>query len=214
MDKNIVKRFRTKERAEMYVDALNEGINLINGACYEFAMVAKRFDGKVYNKRFRDAVNNALIERFGYNVYEREGEKTWSAAKVRMSEGDLGVYDTVLRLYLDKRDVQIDKGIATYFDGELYVYIRLGESCFTEGRRIVASKFEIAARATADQNNRTYARYRDAVMRWDAHVAKIAEIEAYLRAQLRDVNQMFLDIDAQLPTGERMRWLAKDYGRD
>ena len=214
MKSTIVSRFRTKDNAAIYVNALNEGLDTIIGACNVFAQVANRFNGKVYNKRFVDACNAALVERFGVKKQTFDDGRTCDYQIVHVYKDNTGTRDTVLSFYLFNRCVHLpDRVGVEYFDHEIYYSVRLGGKCFDNGR-IIASEFERAAQATADANVRVYNRYRDAMLNWDKHVAKIAEINAYVKEQLADLNTLFVDVDACLIDGGRMLWLAKDYGKD
>ena len=209
---NIVARFKTKERAQIYVNALNNGMDIVNAACNTVAEVAKRFDGKVYNRKFCEAVNVALSKRFEGKTHTLEDGRTIHVPTVTVNPYELGAYDITLRVWLTERDVQIDKGYATYFDSEISSYLRFGlKTCFDEGKRIKACEFEREAQRVADANLRTYARYRDALLNWDKHVAKIAMIDAFIKEQLADLNKLFVESTAETLGGERMRWLAKDY---
>lgn len=183
MKNSIFDRFGTKDVAERYVNALNEGCNLVIGACHEFAIVAKKFDGKKYNKRFIRAVNNALHDRFG--THTTSAGYTQNKISLRLDEHS--TYDLHFTWSLAVRDVYLggDPFTTTYFDKEIYgdIYLDLDEN-----GRIDAKHFDTNARIAAQRVEETQTRYLDAIMFWDKYAEILNDIDNYIWSKIKDVN--------------------------
>lgn len=191
MKNSIIDRFGTRDRAEKFVTALSGGCDLVIGACHTLAIVAKSWDGKKYNKRFTDAVNNALRERFG-SVYPRPDFEC-NAVKLYLDrrsfhrDGDELHFSWVLA----RRDVFLDESgcTTTYFDKEIYgdVYVQLDED-----GRIDAKHFETNARVAADRVLQTQVRYEDAIKFWDKYVEILDDIDEFIWNRVQGVNGLFV----------------------
>lgn len=183
MKNSIFDRFGNKDVAERYVNALNEGCNLVIGACHEFAIVAEKFDGKKYNKRFIDAVNDALLARFG--THTTSTGYTQNKISLRLDKDS--TYDLHVTWSLAVRDVYLggDEFTTTYFDKEIYgdIYLDLDEN-----GRIDAKYFETNARIAAQRVEETQTRYLDAIMFWDKYAEILNDIDNYIWSKIKDVN--------------------------
>jgi hypothetical protein len=183
MQNSIFDRFGTKDVAERYVNALNEGCNLVIGACHEFAIVAKAFDGKKYNKRFIDAVNDALLARFGVHKFHGGHE----APKIKLWRDTFSAYNLHFSWVLAVRDVHlgVDPFTTTYFDKEIYgdIYLDLDEN-----GRIDAKHFETNARIAAQRVEETQTRYADAIMFWDKYAEILDDIDEFIWNRIQGVN--------------------------
>lgn len=188
MGRTIFDRFGTKDVAERYVEALNEGCNLVIGACHEFAIVAKAFDGKKYNKRFIDAVNNALLARFGTHQLGQMGRVI---NKIKLYRHERSTYDLHFSWTLAVRDVHLgsDDFATTYFDKEIYgdIYLELDEN-----GRIDAKHFETNARIAAQRVEETQTRYLDAIKFWDKYVEVLNDIDEFIWNRIQGVNCLFV----------------------
>jgi hypothetical protein len=184
----ILKRFENRENAELYTSALSNGCDQVIGACHIFAEVAKKWNGKRYNKRFTEEVNNALHERFGSIVSEGVTFYNVSIHKVGYAPYSSG-YEAQFAISLRNRSVQIN-GVWLYFDAEIYNTITVELS---EGNRIDAETFEKAARKVAQVVLQTQTRYTEAVRFWDKNVAILTEIDEFIKERIADVNCLFVD---------------------
>lgn len=194
----IQNRF-TYEEAKAYYAAIKNGIDEVCGACYEFAKVAEQMNGKVLNKRFVDAVNDALVARFGY--FDTYGPQ---CPNVHIFKRDdyTRAYNYSINLFKRSYDKPANNGYshAIYFDKELNVEIRVGVDNLIDGKRINAEEFAKAARCTADYNLRVYERYREALLRWDEELQAVKELNAYIESVNKElekrvscINQLFIN---------------------
>lgn len=188
----ILRKFENRENAEIYTSALSNGCDQVIGACRVFAEVAKKWNGKRFDRRFTEAVNTALHERFGSIEYDGA---TFYNVSIHLNKrypnrmGDELHFTFSLR----KRDVQID-GCYRYFDHDICngVYVNL-----TLENRIDVNVFEAAARKTAQVVEQTQFRYNEAVRFWDKNVAILTEIDEFIKERIADVNCLFVDSDCK-----------------
>ena len=214
----IQKRF-SYEEARAYYATIKNGIEEVCGACYEFAKVAEQMHGKVLNKRFIDAVNDALLTRFGYSDLREHKCK-----RVQMFSSNDYTRAYSFRVSLLKRSydqpTDRDYTLPIYFDKELVMEVRVGEQSLIDGKRINAEAFATAARFTADYNLRVYERYREALVRWEEELQAVEELNAYinrvnkeLAERVSHINQLFIPDDMRDLSGYSV-WRHAKYSSD
>ena len=199
----ILRRFENRENAEIYVNALSNGCDQVIGACRVFAEVAKKWNGKRFTKRFTEEVNNALHERFGSIVSEGVTFYNVNIHKVGYTPYSTG-YVLQFDLSLHRCSVEVN-GAWRYFDDEIYSTITVELS---EGNRIDAETFEIAARRVAQVVEQTQTRYTEAVRFWDKNVAILTEIDEFIKERIADVNCLFVDSTCRYFTTRKSPRLA------
>lgn len=186
----IFKRF-DKAEALTYVDALCAYVNEYTQAANVFSEVAQKFDGKVYNKRFTNAVQAALDETCGTTLHEDAG-RTYKLSNVTISVDDYSTQAARFKLNVKNRSVKI-RSSWIYFENEFMNDIPCGYAThFIDNNRINAKRFAESADAAICENLHRLRRYIDAVRNWDVYVAKLKEIDAYLLAQTAEMNPLFV----------------------
>lgn len=204
----IFKRF-TKENAQTHVDNLSTGIASINLACVIFQRVARRFDGKCYNKRFIDAVNAELAKEIGTKTVNG-----FTYNIVRLGTTEMYTQAVNFRFYLLERSYTVPRGDyhqAVYFDDEICTDIACGlETCF-DGKRIKASEFATVADKTMFMNVKRLKNWRDAVDNWDAYMRELCELDELIAERVGNINKMFISYDAcMFVSSTRPIWGAKE----
>ena len=198
---SIQKRF-TKEQYREYLAGILKGFDQMNKAFSTLAQTAREWDGKVYNKRFADAVE----ERTKPAVYFSLGERaSWNG----LFEG--------CRLSLRDRSVNVSArhfGQAShdtiYFDSEIQnrVYFtyssKYGNDILVRddkgNERINGAAFAAACDEAIQENNRRAAKFRAALKEWDKSLATLEKIDAFLNKCANTIHPFFVDLD-----GARMR---------
>lgn len=204
----IFKRF-TKEQAQTHADNLSTGIASINLACVIFQRVARRFDGKCYNKRFIDAVNAELAKEIGTKTVNGF---TYNLVRVGTTETFTKAVN--FRFYLLERSYNVPRGDyqqAVYFDDEIHVNITCGlETCF-DGKRIKASEFVKASDKTIFMNVKRLKNWSDAVEHWDFYMSELHELDALIAERVENINKMFVTYEAcAFTSSARFTWGARE----
>ena len=208
MNSTIFGRFTTKERAEIYVDALNEYANNVIGACRVFSEVARKMDGKCYNVRFWRALDQALRERFG-TLTTRDGVEL-QRVRIVITDGfggDLYFNVKVNNLY------PFINGHAYDVQGDIYASIFIDANIAFEGNaRIKADEFERAARKIAVRAEVEQTKWRDAILFWDEYMDRCAEIDELMKKLVPKINPLFIRSDVrELLNGKNVRLMGKKF---
>ena len=193
MNDVIFKHF-TKEQAQTHADNLSTGIASINLACVIFQRVARRFDGKCYNKRFIDAVNAELAKEIGTKTVNG-----FTYNLVRLGTTDAYTQAVHFRLYLLERSYTVPRGDyqrAVYFDGEICTDLTCGLGTCFDGKRIKASEFATVADKTMFFNVKRLKNWRDAVDNWDVYMRELCELDELIAERVKNINKMFITHDA------------------
>ena len=208
MYSTIFGRFTTMERAEIYVDALNEYANNVIGACRVFSEVARKMDGKCYNVRFWRALDEALLERFG-TITTRDGVEL-QRVRIVITDGFGG--DLFFSVKVKNSDAFID-GHAYDVQGDIYASIFIDYNLAFEGnQRIKADEFERAARKIAVSAEIEQTKWLDAIRFWDAYMDRCAEIDELMKKLAPKINPLFIRLDVrELLNGKNVRLMGKKF---
>lgn len=175
MKENIINE---KSRFIPHANALIKGYNQLNSIWSRVLTVAGEMDGKVFNKRFTDAVN-ARIEEYGH---------------VTISD-TFGSGRKILKIWLKERSYKgADcRGFECwiYFDDELYFdYLYNIDDMLTDGRidatkaaKVIGDFFRLIAEKVAT--------LKDAVKNYDKYMAKRAKALAAFGKAMAEVNKLF-----------------------
>ncbi len=161
----------TKQAFTAHATALIKGYKDLKTICEAIDSTAAEMNGKIYNKRFRTAVNNK-IEGVG-----------------RVLEGN---YSCVWELYLINRSYQDTPGTAKYFDSDMrYTRIYGSEKFFIEGRicadAIHADMVERCQLIDAKINQ-----LQDALKNYDTHAAAVKNAVLEFREKMKAINPVFV----------------------
>ena len=208
MYSTIFGRFTTKERAEIYVDALNEYANNVIGACRVFSEVARKMDGKCYNVRFWRALDEALLERFG--VFKTPHGVGLQRVRITITDGFGG--DLFFNVKVANSDAFID-GHAYDVRGDIYASIFIDHDVAFEGnQRIKADEFERAARKIAVSAEVEQVKWLDAIRFWDTYMDRCAEIDELMKKLAPKINPLFIRSDVrELLNGKNVRLMGKKF---
>lgn len=192
----IQKRF-TKQQYKEYLAGILKGLEQMNAAFAALATTAKEWDGKVYNKRFADAVNERVKgfasfspgTRQGYNNLLYKCEFYLNERAVRVSAERFG-QESYNWCYFDQ---EINSSIyftySSRYENDIFkVDDRMNE-------RINGEAFAAACDKVIKANERRAAMFRDALRSWDKSLAGLAKIEQYLQKSAATINPLFVDLE-------------------
>lgn len=193
---SVQKKF-TKEQYREYLAGVLKGFDQMNRAFSTLAQTAREWDGKVYNKRFADAVE----------------ERTKPA--VYFSMGDRANYNGLFygcRLTLRERSVSVSaehfgkpSHDTVYFDDEIqsYLYFTYSSKYVNDilvrdekgNDRINGAAFADACNQVIENNNKRAAKFRAALKEWDKSLATLKKIDEFLNKCAGSVHPFFVNLD-------------------
>ncbi|MBR1473074.1 MAG: hypothetical protein IJ602_02305 [Paludibacteraceae bacterium] len=190
----VQKRF-SKTEYKQYLAGVLKGFEQMNEAFRTLATTAKEWDGKVYNKRFADAVNERVSGYAHFDMGSRQGYNNL-------------FYEC--KFYLNERAVRVDtKRMGRdsynwcYFDDELNnsIYYTYSSAYANDifkvdeklNERINGEAFAAACDKVIKSNERRAAMFCDALKTWDKSLAALKKIEDYARKQSANINPFFVD---------------------
>ena len=161
----------TKEAFTAHATALIKGYKDLKTICKAIDSTAAEMNGKIYNKRFRTAVDNK-IDGVGY-----------------LHEGN---YSCVWEMYLINRSYQDTPRTAKYFDADLrYTRIYGGEKFFIEGR-ICADAIHADMMERCELIDAQINKLQDAINNYDTHAAAVKKAVMEFREKMKAINPVFV----------------------
>lgn len=172
------KKFKFKEDFIKYAKAVVNGYCEIISTFGVIAEAGKKFDGKVFNKRFNTEIENQLKEK---------GIPTFVGISDPYSMG----YKT-LKVYLRNRDICIN-GNCYYFDKEIAVAsIHNCESSFiNEEGRIIGEKVAETCNEEIKMCEEQVKKWNDAIEHYDEYTAQLENAVKQFGEALRGLNRLF-----------------------
>ena len=177
----ILKGYKNADDFRPFVSALLEGADVRIKGVRVAIQTAKRFDGKVYNARFINALNTDL-EAVGVKDYG-DG-RAFPLVQARKGDTDNVEFTNHVRDFHHPRKGTI------YFYGYLAGVVRAREFVTDDGR-IDAAKFEKGAGRLVDSLCNLCTLYADALAYFDEYVEQLQELDAIVARTLRGINPLF-----------------------
>lgn len=204
----IFGRFTTKERAEIYANAVDRYVDYVIGACRVFSNVAHKMNGKCYNVRFWRALDEALLKRFG-KVKTADGVEL-QRVRIVITDGFHG--DLFFNIRVKDTDAVIDGKTYNVTD-EVYASISIDYDVAFEGnQRIKADEFKRAARKIAINAAIEQTKWSDAIRFWDKYMDDLARIDELIERLAPKINPLFIRTDArELLNGKNVRLMGKKF---
>lgn len=169
-----------------YVKERNNFNALIINSCAFFSECAKKFDGKVLNKRFVNAVNEKLIDRIGLHKLQ-DGRNTPLVSLSMYKD----VFTTRFNFYFANRGKNIC-GKWIYFDNECNTTIYASNDSLTNDGRIIGVNLASDADRLSFHTKKEIEKYIDAVNKWDEYMDTLLNIDQYIKDKTKNINTLFI----------------------